>query len=74
MSKPKSKLGVYISIGTSVFGVIGIAKQLRSAREDHDTLQLVDGIVSAAAVITGVALLGRELRRMNEDIHDVLSD
>ena len=74
MSKQKSKLGTYISIGTSVFGVIGIVKQPRSARQEHDTLQLIDGVVSAAAVITGVALLGRELRRMNEDTHDVLSD
>jgi uncharacterized membrane protein YcjF (UPF0283 family) len=74
MSKQKSKLGTYVSIGTSMFGVIGIVRQLRSARQEHDTLQLVDAVVSAAAVITGVSLLARELRRMNEESPDVLAD
>ena len=73
MSKQKSKLGTYVSIGTSLFGVLGIARQLRSAREEHDTLQLVDAVISAAAVITGVTLLARELRRMNDDT-DILAD
>jgi uncharacterized membrane protein YcjF (UPF0283 family) len=74
MSKQKSKLGTYVSIGTSMFGVIGIVRQLRSARQEHDTLQLVDAVVSAAAVITGVSLLARELRRLNEESPDVLAD
>ena len=74
MSKQKSKFGTYVSIGTSLFGVIGITRQLRSARQEHDTLQLVDAVVSAAAVITGIALLGRELRRMNDESPDALAD
>jgi hypothetical protein len=72
--KPKGKLGTYVSIGTSLFGVIGISRQLRTAREEQDTLQLVDAVISAAAVITGVALLARELRRMNDEAPDVLAD
>jgi hypothetical protein len=74
MSKKKSKLGTYVSIGTSVFGVIGISRQLRTARQESDTLQLVDAVISAAAVISGVALLARELRRMNEESSDALAD
>lgn len=74
MSKKKSKFGTYVSIGTSLFGVIGIARQMRTARAEHDALQLVDAVVSAAAVVTGVALLARELRRMNDETPDALAD
>ena len=66
----KSKPGLYMSIGTTLFGGINIAKQAKKARSEHDTLQLVDAIVSAAAIATGVALLVRELRRLGSD--DVL--
>ncbi|GAB3120686.1 hypothetical protein GCM10027160_37210 [Streptomyces calidiresistens] len=69
--KKKSKAGTYLSIGTSLFGVVGVVRQLRTARRDHDTLELVDGIISAAALVTGVALLARELRRMNDDSTDL---
>nr|WP_228454548.1 hypothetical protein [Streptomyces alkaliphilus] len=60
-----------MSIGTSLFGVVGVVRQLRTARRDHDTLELVDGIISAAALISGVALLARELRRMNNESTDL---
>ncbi|MBB0245080.1 hypothetical protein [Streptomyces alkaliphilus] len=69
--KKKSKAGTYLSIGTSLFGVVGVVRQLRTARRDHDTLELVDGIISAAALISGVALLARELRRMNNESTDL---
>jgi hypothetical protein len=36
---------------------------LRRARRSGDKLQLVDAVVSIAAVITGVLLLVRELRK-----------
>ncbi|GAA3890729.1 hypothetical protein [Streptomyces sedi] len=72
--KPKSKVGTYISIGGSLFGAVSVAKQLREAREERDNLRLVDAVVSAAALATGIALLARELRRMNEDGGGILSD
>lgn len=69
-----SKPGHYLSIGTSVFSAFGVAKQVKKAREEGDTLQLLDAVLSAAALATSVALLVRELRRMNDDGIDVLAD
>ncbi|MFB7268887.1 MULTISPECIES: hypothetical protein [unclassified Streptomyces] len=66
----KSKAGTYLSIGTTVFGAIGVAKQVRTARQDNDTLRLVDAVISAAAIATSLALLVRELKRLGDD--DVL--
>ncbi|MFC0599340.1 hypothetical protein [Streptomyces palmae] len=68
----KSKPGTYLSIGTSLFGVVGVVKQAKKARAEHDKLQLIDAVVSAAAIVTTVALLVRELKRLGED--DVLAD
>jgi len=68
----KSKPGTYLSIGTTLFGSVGVIKQARAARNDQDTLKLIDAIVSGVAIVTGVALLVRELRRM--DSGDVLAD
>ncbi|MFD3524631.1 hypothetical protein [Streptomyces sp. NPDC058653] len=66
----KSKSGVYLSIGTTAFGAISVAKQAKLARQDNDTLRLIDAAVSAAAIVTGLALLYRELKRLGDD--DVL--
>ncbi|MEC4016243.1 hypothetical protein [Streptomyces sp. H27-D2] len=66
----KSRAGTYLSIGTSLFGVVGIAKRAKLARSDNDTLMMVDAVVSAAAIATSVALLYRELKRLGDD--DVL--
>ncbi|WP_424211644.1 hypothetical protein ACN20G_05825 [Streptomyces sp. BI20] len=66
----KSKSGTYLSIGTTAFGAISVIKQARKARTDNDTLQLVDAVVSAAAIVTGLAILYRELKRLGDD--DVL--
>jgi hypothetical protein len=68
----KSRPGTYLSFGTSLFSVVSVIKQAKKARGERDTLQLIDAVVSAAAIATGVALLVRELRRMNSD--DVLAD
>ncbi|MFF8772903.1 hypothetical protein [Kitasatospora sp. NPDC015120] len=65
-----SKPGLWLSIGTSAFGAISITKDVRKAREENDTLKLVNALVGAAALITGTALLVRELRRLGDD--DVL--
>ncbi|MBT2470861.1 hypothetical protein J7E97_24075 [Streptomyces sp. ISL-66] len=66
----KSKTGTYLSIGTTAFGVLGVVKQARKARTEHDTLKLIDAVVSAAAIVTGLAILYRELKRLGDD--DVL--
>ncbi|MFC9619059.1 hypothetical protein ACFTXM_03370 [Streptomyces sp. NPDC056930] len=66
----KSKTGTYLSIGSTAFGALGVVKQARKARSEHDTLRLIDAVVSAAAIATGIALLLRELKRIGDD--DVL--
>ncbi|MGC0337662.1 hypothetical protein [Streptomyces sp. SLBN-8D4] len=66
----KSKSGTYLSIATTAFGAIGVAKRLKKARAESDTLVLIDATVSAVAVVTGLAILYRELKRLGDD--DVL--
>ena len=66
----KSKSGTYLSIAGTAFGAIGVAKRLKKARADKDTLVLIDATVSAAAIVTGLAILYRELKRLGDD--DVL--
>ncbi|MDK1476074.1 hypothetical protein QNO07_22075 [Streptomyces sp. 549] len=68
----KSRTGTYLSIGTTLFGAVSVVKQARKARFEKDTLQLVDAVVSAAAIATGIALLVRELRRAADG--DILAD
>ncbi|MFR9674512.1 hypothetical protein [Streptomyces sp. TR02-1] len=67
-----SRTGMYVSIATSLFGVVGTVKRGRQARAEGDTLQMLDVAVSAAGIVTGVALLVRELRRL--DLEDVVDD
>ncbi|MFF8608246.1 hypothetical protein ACF06X_20155 [Streptomyces sp. NPDC015346] len=66
----KSKTGVYVSLATTAFGAVSVAKQAKLARSDGDTLRLIDAAVSAAAIVTGLAILYRELKRLGDD--DVL--
>ncbi|KOG80223.1 MULTISPECIES: hypothetical protein [Streptomyces] len=66
----KSKTGLYVSLGSTAFGAISIAKQAKLARQDNDVLRLVDAAVSAAAIVTGLAILYRELKRLGDE--DVL--
>ncbi|MEV7340236.1 hypothetical protein [Streptomyces sp. NPDC093544] len=66
----KSKTGVYVSLASTAFGALSVAKQAKLAREDGDFLRLVDAAVSAAAIVTGLAILYRELKRLGDD--DVL--
>jgi hypothetical protein len=66
----KSKTGTYLSIATTAFGVIGVAKQIKKARAESDTLRMIDAVVTAAGVVTGLAMLYRELKRLDDD--DVL--
>ncbi|WP_030568015.1 membrane protein [Streptomyces aureocirculatus] len=66
----KSRTGTYLSIGTTAFGALSTLKQVKKARAENDALKLVDAVVSAAAIVTGIAILVRELRRIGDD--DVL--
>ncbi|MCI3273284.1 hypothetical protein ABZ848_36180 [Streptomyces sp. NPDC047081] len=66
----KSKSGTYVSIATTAFGAIGVAKRIKKARAEQDTLRLIDATVSAVAIVTGLAILYRELKRLGDD--DVL--
>ncbi|MFE1952466.1 MULTISPECIES: hypothetical protein [Streptomyces] len=66
----KSKTGVYVSLASTAFGAISVAKQAKLARNENDMLRLVDAAVSAAAIATGLAILYRELKRLGDD--DVL--
>jgi hypothetical protein len=67
-----SKPGLMLSIGTSAFGAISIVKDLKKARSEEDRLLLVNTVISALALLTGTALLVRELRQLGND--DVLAD
>jgi hypothetical protein len=62
-----SKPGVLLSIGSSAFGVLGVVKDIRKAREEGDTLKLINAAVAAVALVTGTALLLRELKRLGDD-------
>ncbi|WP_436773055.1 hypothetical protein [Yinghuangia sp. YIM S09857] len=64
---PKSKAGKIIGLGMQVFGAIGVMKQIKEAKGKHDKLEMTDAIISAAAVITGFALLIRSLREEQEE-------
>ncbi|MFD6968625.1 hypothetical protein [Streptomyces sp. NPDC059979] len=66
----KSKTGVYVSLASTAFGAMSVAKQAKLARSDGDVLRLIDAAVSAAAIVTGLAILYRELKRLGDD--DVL--
>ncbi|MFJ9373646.1 hypothetical protein [Streptomyces sp. NPDC101455] len=66
----KSKSGTYVSMATTAFGALSVAKQIKKARTEHDTLRLIDATVSAVALVTGFAILYRELKRLGDD--DVL--
>lgn len=66
----KSKSGTYLSMATTAFGAVSVVKQIKKARLESDTLRLIDATVSAAAIVTGLAILYRELKRLGDD--DVL--
>ncbi|MDT0306804.1 hypothetical protein RM780_07485 [Streptomyces sp. DSM 44917] len=65
--KPKSKASTYLSLGSTLFGAFGTVRRLKEARVEGDRLRFADALVSAAAVVTGIALLARDLRRMNSE-------
>jgi uncharacterized membrane protein YcjF (UPF0283 family) len=66
-----SKTGLMFSLAGSAYGAIGVTKDIRKARAEGDTLKLLNAAVGALALVTGAALLVRELRRLGSD--DVLA-
>ncbi|MFJ8112198.1 hypothetical protein [Streptomyces sp. NPDC096132] len=66
----KSKTGTYVSIATTAFGAFGVAKRIKKAKAEQDTLRLIDATVAAVGIVTGLAILYRELKRLGDD--DVL--
>ena len=66
-----TKPGLLVALGGSAFGAIGITKDIRKARSEGDTLKLINAAVGALALVTGAALLLRELRQLGSD--DVLA-
>ncbi|MCF3961221.1 hypothetical protein [Streptomyces fuscigenes] len=66
----KSKQGMYLSMASTAFGAVGVAKQIKRARAENDTLRMVDAAVTAVTIVTGLAILYRELKRLGDD--DVL--
>jgi len=71
-SNEKGKVSTYLAIGSTLFAAFSNVRKVRTARDEDDTLQLVDGLIRVAAVATGVALLVRELRHTHDD--DILAD
>ncbi|MEU9057515.1 hypothetical protein AB0D13_01145 [Streptomyces sp. NPDC048430] len=69
-NKKKSRSRLYLSLGTTAFGVLSVVKEAKLAREESDTLRLVDAVVSTAKIVTGLAILYREVKRLGDD--DVL--
>jgi hypothetical protein len=67
----KSRKGTYLSIGGSLFSGFSAFKKVRAARTEEDKLMLLDAVLRAAVVTTGIVLLVRELRRASDD--DILS-
>jgi uracil phosphoribosyltransferase len=51
------RIGPHIAAGGSAIAA------LRRARRSGDKLEMIDAVVSTAAVVTGVLLLVRELRK-----------
>ncbi|MCH5674302.1 hypothetical protein [Streptomyces gilvus] len=66
----KSKSGTYVSIATTAVGAFGVAKRIKKAKAENDTLRLIDATVAAVGIVTGLAVLYRELKRLGDD--DVL--
>ncbi|MDH6579868.1 hypothetical protein [Kitasatospora sp. MAP5-34] len=62
-----SKTGLWLSIGASAFGAISVVKDVKKARGEQDTLKLINAVVGAVALVTGTALLLRELKQLGDE-------
>ncbi|MGC0416830.1 hypothetical protein [Embleya sp. AB8] len=65
---PKSNIGKVFSVGMQLVGAYGVIKQIKEARGKNDKLELADAVISAAAVVTGFALLIRSMREDNAEL------
>lgn len=58
--------GIGVAIG-SVAGAIGVVKQTKKARARSDGLLLVNAVANGIAVVTGLALAVRAMRKGNDE-------
>jgi hypothetical protein len=65
---PTPRVRLALSLGTACFSLVSAVRDLRTARVNGDKLAVVDGVVSTAAVITGLLLAWRTLRNPEEDV------
>ncbi|GCE02630.1 hypothetical protein [Embleya hyalina] len=65
---PKSNIGKVFSVGMQLVGAFGVIKQIKEARGRNDKLELADAVISAAAVVTGFALLIRAMRETDDEL------
>jgi hypothetical protein len=57
-----------LSLSTAAFSLVSALRDLRTARVNGDRLAVIDGVVSSAAVVTGLLLAWRTLRNPDEDV------
>ena len=65
---PSPRVRLALSLGTACFSLVSAVRDLRTARIKGDRLAVVDGLVSSAAVVTGLLLAWRTLRNPEEDV------
>ncbi len=66
--KPSPRVRLVLSLSTALFSLVSALRDLRTARVKGDKLAVVDGVVSSAAVITGLLIAWRTLRDPDEDV------
>lgn len=60
--KKNARISAAVSFATAAISLGSAVRDLRSARDKGDRLAMVDGLVSAAAVVTGLLVVYRALR------------
>jgi len=66
--KPSARTRTTLSLATAAFSLVSALRDLRAARDKQDRLAMVDGLVSAAAVITGLLIAWRTLRNPEDEV------
>jgi hypothetical protein len=67
-------LRTWTRLGSHLFAVGTIVRQLRNARRDGDALSLLDAVVNALAVVTAALIVVRELRERSGDAAEAMED
>jgi hypothetical protein len=61
------KIKAVFQCASAISTAVGLRSKFREARENKDRLALVDTIITALGLVTGLALAVRTLRRPPED-------